>query len=262
MLDERDPSFFNYIIEPLADEGRVPDQDLICWQAPSIATLGWIPVRTAADELPAYFRATWNQRLALRLLLGSGNSAPPDTFDGPAYLLAYLTGKDYRAALGIDEPKLYCQQDGTPRRFTCWGGHKVGFTPLGLPGHPVDHMPGFGDHCFTVTSAGDQVTLNYWIAFKLGKLADWAGTTMTGHRAPSAILNVQLTIRSSGSAYVTFLSSFVPSQKFYVDWRHVDEYNMLSCSESEFRGFVEAGKCKNAPLVRRFGMELKAKRIR
>lgn len=258
MLDERDPSLFTYTIEPLA-EGKAEEKDLICWQAPAIATLGWIPLRTAEHQLPSYFRNTWNERLALRMLLESGNSPPPETFGGPVDLLEYLTWKDYRSALVIDQPKLYCEPDGTPRRFTCWRGHRVGFTPV--PGRLFDPMPGDSDEFFAVCTAGDQVTVNFWMAFKLGKLADWAGAAMIGHRAPSAIINIQLVMRSTGSVYVTCHSSFVPSQHFYLDWKQVAEYNMVGCQESEFRGFLEAGKCKNAPVGRRFEMGLIAKRI-
>jgi hypothetical protein len=198
-----DPYFFNYTIEPLAEE-RAAQMDLIRWQAPSVAALGWIPLRTAEDQLPADYRSTFRERLALRLLLQSGNSMPPPSFAGRADLMEFLTGKDFRAALAIDEPTLYCEPDGTPRRFTCWRGHRVGFTPIPNQfGTWFDPMPGDCDECFTVTKAGNQITVNNWMGFKLGKLADWVGVPMTGHRAPSAIIQVQLVMRSTGDAYVS-----------------------------------------------------------
>ena len=261
MLNEREPSFFTFTSESRSD-GTAPSNNQICWQASSIAALGWIPLFTSADDLPGYFRETWNEKLALRALLESGNTMPPESFNGHVGFVEYLKTREFRSAIAIDEPKLYCDRDGTPRMFTFWRGHKVGFTPMPHPlGRSLfDPLPGACDESFTVSFTRDQVTLNYWMGFKLGKLADWAGFAMIGHRAPSAIVNLQLTMRSSGAAFVTFHSSYVPSQHFYVDWQQDGQFNMLDSSDAEFRSFIEAGKCKNAPVARRASVELFARR--
>jgi hypothetical protein len=258
---DRDPALFSYVIEPFS--GNVPEEELICWQAPTFAALGWVPLATAADQLPdCYFRSAWDDRLALRLLLGSGNSTAADRFDGLGDFLQSLALKDFRSALVVDEPKLYCAPDGTPVRFTCWRGHKVGFTPVRQAGILVAHLPGYCEEHYAISAAANEVTFNFWMRFKLSKLADWIGVAMVRHFAPWAIINIRLVMRSSGQCDVTFLSSFVPSQRFYLDWRGVYQYDMVSCSDDEFRQFIEAGKCKDSPMVKRFEIELQAKRIR
>ena len=108
---------------------------------------------------------------------------------------------------------------------------------------------------------GQQVTFDFWMRFKLGRLADWAGMLMTRHRAPSAAIRIRLTMRSSGSAHVTFISSDIPSQRFYIDWKVNQEYSMTDCDERQFRGFIEAGKCKDAPVASRFDARLETKAI-
>jgi hypothetical protein len=213
---------------------------------------------------PPIFENPGTNGLPFACCLNRGNPPPPESFGSVAGFASYVDSKEFRSAIAIDEPKLYCNADGTPRLFTFWRGHRVGFTPVpGALGRKLfDPLPGVCDESYTVTFTRDQATLNYWMGFKLGKLADWAGFTMIGHRAPSAMIHVQLTIRNTGEAFVTFHSSFVPSQHFYVGWQLVDRFNMLEDSDEQFRGFIEAGKCKNAPMARRVQVELSCARNR
>ena len=79
---------------------------------------------------------------------------------------------------------------------------------------PRPPHPGEGAEYKDLQAVGQQVTFDFWMRFKLGRLADWAGMLMTRHRAPSAAIRIRLTMRSSGSAFVTFIFLRHPESAF------------------------------------------------
>ena len=163
--------------------------------------------------------------------------------------------------LAIDEPKLYCAPDGTPRLFTCWLGHQPGFTPM-RGGNATWHSPSHAAIAdYSIQASNQEVTIDYWMLFRLSKLADLLGVALIHHSAPYATIRIILTISTSGTVRVRFRSSFIPSQHFYAGWRLVGKHDMIDCTEEDYWGFIKAGKRRNAPEADRFEMELEAKAL-
>ena len=238
-----------------------PDDTSYSIEAPAVAARGWIPLVLSADILPpGFFKQQWNESLATRELFRSGNDQPRSEFRGPGDFLQSLALKDFRSMLAIDEPKLYCTPTGSPRLFTCWRAHQPGFTPM-RGGNATWHSSGDSTEYFHIHANQNEVTLDCWMRFRLSKLADLFGVALTRHSAPFASIRIILTMRSSGEAHVRILSSFIPSQHFYVGWKLANKYDMIDCEEEDFRSFITAGKRQNAPTADRFELELPTKRL-
>lgn len=83
-----------------------------CIQGPALACRSWIPFYANRDELDdCELKENWNSDPAIPLVLGSGNGRPNEQFYRKDEFVQNLHLKEYRAAIGIDQPTLYLDRD-------------------------------------------------------------------------------------------------------------------------------------------------------
>jgi len=215
-----------------------------------LACLCWVPfhddqVTLAACEL----KSNWEGETAIRWLLRSGNHRPNQSFSGPGEFSQRLALKDFRAALAIDEPKLYVDKSGRAKGVTFYRMSTVGYTPIRL-GHVTWYSSGTGSSDGVVYLRPHEAIIECWIRFKIGWVGDRVSAALTGHRAPSAIVKFEYAIDGSGRVAIRVFGSSVPSHSIYVDWRsQEDGYCMEKhCTMASFRAFLEVGECRDAPM--------------
>ena len=107
------------------------------------------------------------------------------------------------------------------------------------------------DSNFALSSVPNQdLTVELWVCFKLGRFPDFLNHAMTGTKAPSAILRIDYSLKSTQEVTIAVAGSDIPSQTRYGAWVDGTEYhNMLNASKSEIDAFLDAGECANAPIT-------------
>jgi hypothetical protein len=75
-------------------------------EGPTIFVIGWIPKLMPWQRMPRGFRESWrwpffNNWLAWKGMLTTGNNPPPDEFYGMGDLQAFIDNKEFRAVVGF-----------------------------------------------------------------------------------------------------------------------------------------------------------------
>lgn len=219
-------------------------------QGPSVAIAGWIPQISDPGALAPDLGDAWESRLDVRSLFSStGNREPSQEYYGPGAFQQDLVLGDFRAALAIDQPKLYLDRNGRIVRHTFWRLARVGYTPFRL-GNFSYKARGTKRVSARVEEQPNGVLLKLWIKVKIGRLGDLGAWMITGHRAPWAILMVQYLMSGDGAVKIEASGTRLPSQAVYVDWKRTCVHRAESCSLTSFDDFVQSGACADAPLFR------------
>ncbi len=219
-------------------------------QGPALAIWSWFPNYKRYEAMPGgELKSLWHKDKALRTALGLGNHRPIERLDIGEFT-RNLELKDFRAALAIDQPKLYLDVSdrAVGTSFVAMG--RVGHTPL-RKGKAVVLPEGIGEGACDVYLQPNGCTIECWYRFKIGWAGDLVAWALTGHRAPWAFVKVTYVMEVSGRVTITVFGSHVPSHTVYVDWesKQEREYRLeYDCTADSFRRFVEAGACKDAPI--------------
>lgn len=221
-----------------------------CRMGPPVAAIGWIPFHDSPEEFDGAPLAThWASTLAVPVLFRSGNRQPPVAFSGPGGFAEDLKLRDFRAAISIDEPKIYVARDGSVAGFTFQGLSDVGCTPARC-GAATYYIRGTKRADWSIELGRDFARLWFWIKVKVGWLPDVTGMMLTGHLAPWAVMLVDYTLWTDGRVMIEVSGSRIPSQSIYLGWNLTHTYEMEGCSVKDFEGFVSRGACKDALIQR------------
>jgi len=227
-----------------------------CIQGPALACRSWIPFYANRDELDdCELKENWNSDPAIPLVPGSGNGRPNEQFYRKDEFVQNLHLKEYRAAIGIDQPTLYLDRDRRVVGVAFWRLAAVGYTPC-RAGPVVYYSPGKkGVDDGGVDVRSDDATIEWVIKFKLGWLANAYNRWVTKHWAPFVVVRLRYRMTSSGTVTMAVRGSRVPSHSVYVDWGLRGEYRMEKSTMSSFREFITAGDDMDAPTTEVFQTE-------
>ena len=90
---------------------------------------------------------------------------------------------------------------------------EAGFTPFRLqPESKVSYFcPGAKDSNFALSSVPNQdLTVELWVCFKLGRFPDFLNYAMTGTKAPSAILRIDYSLKSTHEVKIAVAGLRIP----------------------------------------------------
>lgn len=230
----------------------------------SACAVGWIPAYQTEDQLPAGFlREHWARDAAIPLLVGSGNQAPPERFDGPADLTRHLNTLDFRGAIAIDQPTLFTNTLGQPVMVQFLALARVGSTPVRM-NRVLFYSAGVSSACGDISADRTRVVLRLFLRLKIGFGGQAVAAVMTGHWPPWATLSLEYVFnvqREHPSSHVVFGGTSVPSQRRYVGWKARSDYRLeTDLSIAGYEGFVEAGGCRDA-LSNRWQSPIRLKKI-
>ncbi len=228
-------------------------------KGPAFACIAWIPFAKSVAALPPceyqkheYARKFLRTKSVFDLVFRSGNRTPAAKFGSREKFLTSLDAKDFRGALAIDNVSAALSAEGEFMGVDFDYFAEAGFTPFRLqPESKVSYFcPGAKDSNFALSSVPNQdLTVELWVCFKLGKFPDFLNYAMTGTKAPSAILRIDYSLKSTQAVKIDVAGSDIPSQIHYRSWVEGTAYhNMLNISTSEIDGFLNAGECANAPI--------------
>lgn len=223
-------------------------------RGPDVLLVGWIPYFESLDD--ASGTAFRQHRLArsrgglgpapLQVLFRSGNPEPPDTFNGVPGLDDYARRRHFRAFLLIRDLRLLLNDHHVAVQLLYSLESNVGYTPLQFP-DGTRFVHGYGEESVQEELTSKGATLHVVLAFKLGTSLDFGSRVLTGRWAASAWIQVDYTINTQGAVGIDFGGTFIPSHKYFVDWRQVFTHDMMTLTDAEIDGFLDAGRCKDAP---------------
>lgn len=233
---------------------------------PSVFVIGYIPHSSAIPKATAYHEFNLMQRIGLSLLFRTGNPEPTNaictrSLDSPhipcqAQAVREFFKKnppqkpEFRTVCWLRGVSLKAEPDGRAK-LSFFRGHRVGKTPSPVPPNSRWRRLYFkGDGEDTYESPvwnSDGVRFVYRHTFKLGKLSDSAAALFMGCFAPSALIQIEYTLRCDGSYRVSLSGSTLPSQRSYVLCDLDKHWDMLRVDRVGINSFVYAGRCKTAP---------------
>ena len=226
----------------------------------SVSVIGWIPHFLREEDLPAGFlRDQWSRESSIPALLSTGNQRPPDLFDDHERgFVRQLDNFDFRGALAIAKPTLYTGLNGKPvyLRFSYLA--RSGFTTIrpSLFAPRLDWLQffdgGYGEPSGVISESPDSISIRVFLRIKIGFVGQVFSVLQTKSWPPWATMMIDYTFDLRyQSAQVDFHGTAVPSQRRYIDWRRDSDYHIeRSLTEAGYRGFVEAGGCRDALAIR------------
>ena len=159
-----------------------------CLQGPALACRSWIPFCANRDELDdCELKENWESDPAIPLVLNAGNGRPNEQFYRKDEFVQNLQLKDYRAAIGIDQPTLYLDKDRRVVGVTFFRFAVVGYTPWRV-GSNVYYFPGKKEwDDGGVGKRPEEATIEWCLKFKLG----WMANVVTCDETLGAICGCQ-----------------------------------------------------------------------
>lgn len=224
------------------------------YRGPSVAAIGWIPSRGICQKIPPAFhqhRRWWG----LKPLFATGNPRPPDSFDGEEGFRDFLKAKEYRAVLCVTGVEAGFAFGKTQRDLPHDHIMKGGYTPLGLATDGQElgiryryYSPGIDRAMSSIAIGSECAPIGKTIGFRIGKFGNWMSKILVGHFAPFASIGVGYEIFHDGNYKITFAGTYVPTQKFYVNWQAVHSYSMENISVEHLEDFLTAETRGEGPL--------------
>jgi len=93
------------------------------------------------------------------------------------------------------------------------------------------------------------VTVQRWVRFKIGRTGEFGAFVLTGRRAPSALISVEYSFRTSGDVSVCFGGTSIPSESCYFSRAREGLHDMIGNTAEGISDFLNAGSCKDAPAM-------------
>jgi len=227
------------------------------WVGPSAAAIGWIPFYLKRGDLAeGFLKKHWPDDPSIPLLLGSGNSAPPEWFSNADHFERHLDTLDFRGAIALNLPTLYLDKTGNPHSFYCMAMARVGTTVI-RPGQVSKklksvqlYLGGISSSSGSVSSKPGRVEIKLFMRLKLGFLGRAVAAVKTGTWPPWATMMIDYAFdleKAIPTASARFVSTAIPSISRYVGWKQESLYALEEeLSGAGYNGFVEAGGCKDA----------------
>ena len=258
------PEFENYTIE---FEKAISPEDEVVVTGPPVACVAWIPFYVDLADMPTSDYK--NHRLAksfmlpsaLSILFWSGNPSDPGSDSNPSpasfsdrtQFLKFIETKNYRAAIALDEIKCVMTKAGKPLRLSFKSLADVGYTPMRVDIGSMlltyyDKGRGSADFDVVPDSVQEELSIKFWIRFKIGRLGDFGSFVFTGGLAPSASMSLEYRLDTNGRVSIDFAGSYIPSQSLYVNWTRTSLHDMIGNSSAMIDAFLDAGACQDAPI--------------
>lgn len=222
--------------------------------------VGWIPYHPEQTRVPeGFLLERYPNDSSIRMLLGSGNNAPPTRFKhGRNTLLSYLDLADFRGAIALDAPRLQIDVNRKPVKLEFDLIARVGATPYRgrelpvVPNAIVWQSDGVSESWVEIHHDEGRVWIRVFLRLKIGLVGQVIGRMATGYWPPWATMSIEYAFDVRGGvAEITFAGTAVPSQCRYVGWEIHSSHDIdSSLSEAGFDGFIQAGGCKDALATR------------
>ena len=109
-----------------------------------------------------------------------------------------------------------------------------------------------GEASGVVSESPNSVSIRLFLRIKIGVVGQVFSVLQTRNWPPWATLMIDYTFDLAyRSAQVDFHGTAVPSQRRYIDWRRDSDYEIeRSLSAAGYKGFIEAGGCRDALATR------------
>ena len=214
---------------------------------PNAAAIGWIPYYSDPGQLPeGELRDRWKDDVSLGKVLESGNRQPPPRFSGPGDFMRDLELNDFRAAIALDQPTLFLNQDRRPVLLQFSAMARLGYTPVSWKAAILTkYFEGTGSACCHLLN--DSIHLRLFVRFKLCFLGQLAARSYTGQWPPNATATIDYAMDpENGRAEITFTGTVVPQLTSYVGWKAVHEYRMENLSCKTYDSFLYSPGCQDA----------------
>ena len=223
---------------------------------PEVAIVGWIPqIASMPGSLPGGYAGCPSPWLfALQALFASGNPDPLISSDMDFQSL--VASKEFRVAVALRDISVRWDDPSGRGIISYHPDIHLGYTPMNawFPTsqgwrkiNVAGYSPGVGSHDTREICTASSCTVRLFARFKISGWLNIMQAILTGHLAPSAILDLEYTVYRDGSVEIISSGSLLPSQNLYVDWRLRSSTDMLINNAQEIRDFITAGNCTDAP---------------
>lgn len=214
---------------------------------PNAAAIAWIPYYSDPGQLPeGEFQRRWVEDSSLGKLFETGNREPPPEYSGPGDFIRDLEQNDFRAAIVLDVPTVFLDQDRKPVLIQFMAMARIGYTPVRFQmAHLAKHFEGTGSACGHILEDGIHIRL--FVRYKLSLFGQIAARFYTGQWPPNATATIDYRIDPENRrAEISFTGTVVPQLTSYVGWKSVHEYRIERLSRVTYDSFVYSAGCQDA----------------